>query len=103
MILRITKLDKYCTNLTEFYNNNRKVDDIENKTIIFFSCCHRSHVVCIVFWGREPYFSGRIRTRVWYKSSTSDYWLFNYRNWRSEEHTSELQSRGHLVCRLLLE
>src|SRR5439155_20403444 len=25
--------------------------------------------------------------------------LFN----RSEEHTSELQSRGHLVCRLLLE
>src|SRR5690625_6448127 len=24
-------------------------------------------------------------------------------NARSEEHTSELQSRGHLVCRLLLE
>src|SRR5437660_7312381 len=27
-------------------------------------------------------------------------WL---RQVRSEEHTSELQSRGHLVCRLLLE
>src|SRR5690625_5722348 len=26
---------------------------------------------------------------------------FDY--WRSEEHTSELQSRGQLVCRLLLE
>src|SRR5690625_6815507 len=26
-----------------------------------------------------------------------------YNEWRSEEHTSELQSRGHLVCRLLLE
>src|SRR2546429_6981190 len=25
------------------------------------------------------------------------------RPWRSEEHTSELQSRLHLVCRLLLE
>src|SRR2546422_2808730 len=25
------------------------------------------------------------------------------RQWRSEEHTSELQSRLHLVCRLLLE
>src|SRR5690625_6285315 len=25
------------------------------------------------------------------------------RETRSEEHTSELQSRGHLVCRLLLE
>src|SRR5690625_3526628 len=27
----------------------------------------------------------------------------NYYTLRSEEHTSELQSRGHLVCRLLLE
>src|SRR5207253_10360118 len=26
-----------------------------------------------------------------------------YEHLRSEEHTSELQSRGHLVCRLLLE
>src|SRR5207253_4207195 len=26
-----------------------------------------------------------------------------WRGRRSEEHTSELQSRGHLVCRLLLE
>src|SRR5690625_6703581 len=26
-----------------------------------------------------------------------------YANLRSEEHTSELQSRGHLVCRLLIE
>src|SRR5690625_5329571 len=26
-----------------------------------------------------------------------------HRQARSEEHTSELQSRGHLVCRLLLE
>src|SRR3989442_11551485 len=25
------------------------------------------------------------------------------KQWRSEEHTSELQSRPHLVCRLLLE
>src|SRR5690625_5859198 len=27
----------------------------------------------------------------------------NFLHIRSEEHTSELQSRGHLVCRLLLE
>src|SRR2546422_4155701 len=27
----------------------------------------------------------------------------SYEEWRSEEHTSELQSRLHLVCRLLLE
>src|SRR5437660_676729 len=29
--------------------------------------------------------------------------FFELRDFRSEEHTSELQSRGHLVCRLLLE
>src|SRR5690625_6028684 len=29
--------------------------------------------------------------------------LFYSYKYRSEEHTSELQSRGHLVCRLLLE
>src|SRR5215208_7909366 len=36
--------------------------------------------------------SGRWSSRCW-RSATR----------RSEEHTSELQSRGHLVCRLLLE
>src|SRR5690625_5974117 len=35
--------------------------------------------------------------------STQDQTLFSIVNLRSEEHTSELQSRGHLVCRLLLE
>src|SRR5690625_7097134 len=39
--------------------------------------------------------------------SLRSYWIsmrgtFRVRG-RSEEHTSELQSRGHLVCRLLLE
>src|SRR5437870_11161865 len=41
------------------------------------------------------------------KKSTSQSAFFNLRiltaSVRSEEHTSELQSRGHLVCRLLLE
>src|SRR5436305_10553139 len=32
-----------------------------------------------------------------------DFRLSNEREGRSEEHTSELQSRPHLVCRLLLE
>src|SRR5690625_6846271 len=39
-------------------------------------------------------------------SLTSVYAMYHMRNGdykRSEEHTSELQSRGHLVCRLLLE
>src|SRR5258708_6911538 len=29
--------------------------------------------------------------------------IFDVHDWRSEEHTSELQSPDHLVCRLLLE
>src|SRR5690625_568763 len=34
---------------------------------------------------------------------TGDFLLTTWNETRSEEHTSELQSRGHLVCRLLLE
>src|SRR5437660_4044704 len=33
----------------------------------------------------------------------SSRWGRHLKEARSEEHTSELQSRGHLVCRLLLE
>src|SRR5690625_7113919 len=36
-------------------------------------------------------------------SETTDQLVTQMDNSRSEEHTSELQSRGHLVCRLLLE
>src|SRR5207253_8193468 len=35
--------------------------------------------------------------------STLTSYIRNRETRRSEEHTSELQSRGHLVCRLLLE
>src|SRR5690554_7623006 len=46
-----------------------------------------------------------------FMAGKKDYWLIgdflqlNWVHWcmRSEEHTSELQSRPHLVCRLLLE
>src|SRR5256884_7345355 len=35
--------------------------------------------------------------------SRAAFWIYSCARWRSEEHTSELQSRLHLVCRLLLE
>src|SRR5690625_6186735 len=35
------------------------------------------------------------------EGNTFDFYIGEWQ--RSEEHTSELQSRGHLVCRLLLE
>src|SRR5947208_9173016 len=46
-------------------------------------------------------FRGRTTTRF-----VSSAWKENFSGtsrWRSEEHTSELQSPDHLVCRLLLE
>src|SRR5207253_10629677 len=51
------------------------------------------------FWQR-PIFGCSAKSRWVATSRFSKLWLCNG---RSEEHTSELQSRGHLVCRLLLE
>src|SRR5690625_5842613 len=47
--------------------------------------------------------AGRWRARVNCCGGTHDYREDQPAGRRSEEHTSELQSRGHLVCRLLLE
>src|SRR5439155_2141501 len=49
-----------------------------------------------------------LRWLIQYSRSRPDHTMAERRSWRtstgrSEEHTSELQSRGHLVCRLLLE
>src|SRR5690625_6231119 len=48
----------------------------------------------ITFWPKGLTFKGYELT-----FGNSNIWM----GYRSEEHTSELQSRGHLVCRLLLE
>src|SRR3712207_8452857 len=37
------------------------------------------------------------------KLNGENYFKVNFKDQRSEEHTSELQSRQYLVCRLLLE
>src|SRR2546422_7275144 len=43
----------------------------------------------------------RSRSQAWTRATASNVWRILAA--RSEEHTSELQSRLHLVCRLLLE
>src|SRR3989442_11739536 len=50
------------------------------------------HVVCVLFLLRQDSLEQHARGRVLAQEEE-----------RSEEHTSELQSRPHLVCRLLLE
>src|SRR5439155_16896160 len=60
--------------------------------------------------GGVPYIMIAVPLLIWFRNrDASWYWNFSFvakpdekRN-RSEEHTSELQSRGHIICRLLLE
>src|SRR5439155_4630633 len=49
----------------------------------------------------DPVHSIRDRGRTSPGADPGDHRGYRHR-WRSEEHTSELQSRGQLVCRLLL-
>src|SRR5437870_7516423 len=61
-----------------------------------WKCSNRSTRTTTNDWGGLP--RGRLRKpRCWFRNSGVVFAI------RSEEHTSELQSRGHLVCRLLLE
>src|SRR5690625_5989521 len=46
------------------------------------------------------YWEDQVKKRGFHTSGIVD--RFYFKSLRSEEHTSELQSRGHLVCRLLL-
>src|SRR5690625_5894478 len=56
----------------------------------------------------EIHFNRDLKVLMFEQSDTFDEeaiagdYIFKHSNPRSEEHTSELQSRGHLVCRLLL-
>src|SRR5439155_26786032 len=51
-----------------------------------------------------PFYQGSIAERVLVDSIIDQRQIGAIMHFaRSEEHTSELQSRGHLVCRLLLE
>src|SRR5437870_10960099 len=56
------------------------------------------HITAVVLQGwaneAEKVTNGRVKFQMLPKHPSAP---------RSEEHTSELQSRGHLVCRLLLE
>src|SRR3712207_7290665 len=51
---------------------------------------------------RFPASSARSSARLRFSRGSSER-SKNSSGWRSEEHTSELQSRQYLVCRLLLE
>src|SRR5690625_5597573 len=62
---------------------------------------HRSQSQQVLHPGLPP--SVRYAMQLWLLTTEPHHALPSRRLRRSEEHTSELQSRGHLVCRLLLE
>src|SRR5437870_13503119 len=64
----------------------RRSSDLPARTSPPRSCSHRPEITLGRFVKRRRQAGWSARTAC-----------------RSEEHTSELQSRGHLVCRLLLE
>src|SRR5258707_9519699 len=63
-------------------------------TLFPYTTLFRSYSATVKRRSRPAYFSKRIPSRSSTRSSSPS---------RSEEHTSELQSRQYLVCRLLLE
>src|SRR3712207_8184013 len=69
---------------------------ISQKILAFESCCHNNHFITRQAQYLRNAESFLKSVRCTSKGNRSS--LF-----RSEEHTSELQSRQYLVCRLLLE
>src|SRR5258708_8915373 len=69
-------------------------------TLFPYTTLFRSHrpLQRIVQWPRLSRRAGRCRNLSLSRSRRG-----RHKQWRSEEHTSELQSPDHLVCRLLLE
>src|SRR3712207_6995640 len=78
-------------------------------TTLFRSVSHRSSLSC---WSRFSFASRTLDRRLAMIASVARSYTtprgvtkcrFDFASSRSEEHTSELQSRQYLVCRLLLE
>src|SRR2546422_7593773 len=67
-------------------------------TLFPYTTLFRSRRVVRTLRGRLPQFSSPHDVVPFISGGR-----LNAIEWRSEEHTSELQSRLHLVCRLLLE
>src|SRR6266702_8861591 len=68
--------------------------------------CHATYKCGITFdgWSTQPGFERYFHPFAsMLDNLTMTQFVHNVEARRSEEHTSELQSRGHLVCRLLLE
>src|SRR5258706_13648582 len=78
-----------CRGLSLFFFNDTATTEIYTLSL------HDALPICSWAWRGLAIDSTSAPTRARYRRSA--------RSWRSEEHTSELQSLTNLVCRLLLE
>src|SRR5690554_7360780 len=77
-------------------------DDFECFLRLLAVACDRFHWSCHAYCLMSNHYHLLIETQAPSLSKGMKYLNGTYTS-RSEEHTSELQSRPHLVCRLLLE
>src|SRR5207253_8759061 len=82
----------------------RRSSDLTYTAFAPLNRCATCDPIWLIFTGRS--FKNNFPSRATLttgSSSAVSRTCFTCGTLRSEEHTSELQSRGHLVCRLLLE
>src|SRR5258708_30601519 len=74
-------------------------------TLFPYTTLFRSISWVSLYYGKVLFFILRESISKWQRSAAASVQAWHCSSWhyRSEEHTSELQSPDHLVCRLLLE
>src|SRR5690625_3224658 len=90
---RVMTMDLHADQIQGFFDI--PVDNIYASPILLGDIWRSDHRNMVVV---SPDIGGVVRARALAKQLEADLAIID----RSEEHTSELQSRGHLVCRLLL-
>src|SRR5690625_5872372 len=103
----------YLTRLIQFYDDSgvfqtvhfsNDAPQIPRYSLFDFKINQTGNVITQVVWCNKCFLEGLIRSVSCQKvEHVRDIGRQILPACRSEEHTSELQSRGHLVCRLLLE
>src|SRR5436309_5519539 len=74
-------------------------------SFFFFNDTATTEIYTLSLHDALPIYLSTATDPSWYSDMSTRTIFFSSpnRRWRSEEHTSELQSRENLVCRLLLE
>src|SRR5690554_815369 len=92
----------YSTNATIFMTNQKKIEKRRTFGIIAHPDAGKTTLTeKLLLFGGAIQTAGAVKSNKIKKTATSDFMEIEKQR-RSEEHTSELQSRPHLVCRLLL-